>query len=97
MAFFKKISVIVLLASLPLLGHAQDKGISKKDQDKIQAKKEKEREKGEKQAEKELMKHHLDIQDKKTRKRLKKNQRKSKSQTHHKKEPFWNGWFTHKR
>ena len=89
--------IMIILAFLPLLVSAQSEGISAKDQKKIQAKKEKERAKEAKQAEKDLMKRHLEIQDKKTRKRIKKNQRKSKSQHHHKNGPFWNRWFSRKR
>lgn len=74
-------AVVLLFAMLPLFVLAQkDKGISEKQQLKIQAKKEKERAKEAKQAEKELMKHHLSIQDKKTAKRIKKNQRLSNKQ-----------------
>lgn len=88
---------ILLMACLPLLVVGQDKGIGEKEQLKIQAKKEKEQAKGAKQAEKELMKHHLAIQDKKTAKRIKRNQKKSKGQKHHQGDPFWNRLFSKKR
>ena len=94
---FRKYITALMLVCIPLMVMSQDKGITEKDQMKIQAKKEKEKAKNAKQAEKEMNKRHLDIQDKKTRKRIKKNQKKSNNQSHSNREPFWNGWFSRKR
>ena len=94
---FRKYIAAFMLVCIPLMVVSQDKGITEKDQMKIQAKKEKEKAKNAKQAEKEMNKRHLDIQDKKTRKRLKKNQKKSRNQSHNNREAFWSGWFSRKR
>ena len=94
---FRKYITAFMLVCIPLMVVSQDKGITEKDQMKIQAKKEKEKTKNAKQAEKEMNKRHLDIQDKKTRKRLKKNQKKSQNQSHNNREAFWSGWFSRKR
>ena len=95
---FRKHIAALMMVCVPLMVVSQsDKGITEKDQMKIQAKKEKEKAKNAKQAEQEMNKRHLKIQDKKTRKRIKKNQKKSKNQSHTNREPFWSGWFSRKR
>lgn len=61
----------MLMAAVPSVSLAQD-GISQKQQEKILAKKSKEDKKAKKKKEKADRKRHLSIQDKATRKRLKK-------------------------
>ncbi len=58
------------LVVTPALVHAQE-GISRKKQEKIQAQKEKEKKKAKVKKEKDDRKRHLSIQDKETRKRIK--------------------------
>ena len=64
--------VLGLMVMAPLVTHAQE-GISQKKQEKIQAKKAKDDKKAKARKEKDDWKRHLSIQDKQTRKRLKKN------------------------
>ena len=64
--------VLCLMLAASVATHAQD-GISQKKQEKILAKKAKEDKKAKARKEKDDWKRHLSIQDKQTRKRLKKN------------------------
>jgi Ni/Co efflux regulator RcnB len=64
--------VVCLMLAASVATHAQD-GISQKKQEKILAKKAKEDKKAKARKEKDDWKRHLSIQDKQTRKRLKKN------------------------
>lgn len=81
------IRIVLLLwvtAAVPVAGHAQD-GISRKQQEKQLARKAKEEKKAKARKEKEDRKRHLSIQDKATRKRLKRHTRRadrSGSRTH---------------
>lgn len=68
----RMILVATLWSALPPVAVAQD-GISKKQFEKNQAKKKKEDAKARKTKEKEDRKHHLSIQDKESRKRIKRN------------------------
>lgn len=69
---FRLLLLALFLTGVPTVVMAQD-GISRKEQEKIQAKKAKDEKKAEKKREKEGKKRHLDIQNKDTRKRIKKN------------------------
>ena len=68
--------LIFTLASAPVISHAQD-GISQKQQEKILAKKAKEEKKAAVKKEKEDRKQHLGLQDKATRKRMKRHSRRA--------------------
>lgn len=66
---------ILLLAAAsmgPLMSQAQEEGISQRKQEKILAKKEREEKKQKIKQDKENREHHLNLQDKATRKRMKK-------------------------
>lgn len=67
----RRLLLLAMLAAVPAASYAQA-GISQKQQEKILAKKAKEDKKAKKQKEKADRKRHLSIQDKATRKRLKK-------------------------
>lgn len=69
--YLRCLVLFVLLSAMPSVSHAQG-GISQKQQEKILAKKAKEDKKAKKKKEKADRKRHLSIQDKATRKRLKK-------------------------
>jgi hypothetical protein len=56
----------------PLMSQAQEEGISQRKQEKILAKKEREEKKQKIKQDKENREHHLNLQDKATRKRMKK-------------------------
>ena len=90
---------MLILVSGALLGAqpamAQDGGISKKQMEKKLAKQKQEDKKSQKKAEKQNRARHLKIQDKPTRKRIKRNTRLTKKtgQTGHRK-PFYQRWFT---
>jgi hypothetical protein len=86
-----------LLAGAPAVVSAQD-GISRKEQERIQAKKAKEEKKADKLREKEGKKRHLDIQSKDTRKRIKKNtKRADRSGTNRHRDGFFSRLFSRKR
>ncbi len=89
--------VLGLLMAAPLATHAQD-GISQKKQEKIQAKKAKEDKKAKERKQKDDWKRHLSIQDKQTRKRLKKNtKRADRSGSGPHRDGWLNGLFGRKR
>lgn len=69
--------VALMTSAVPLALPAQDAGITQKQQERIQAKKEKEKKKEKVRKEKADRKRHLAIQDKATRKRLKRNTRRA--------------------
>lgn len=81
--------LIILTSAAPTLLHAQE-GIGKKEAERMQAKQEKEDKKAAKVKEKEDRKHHLGIQDKATRKRIKQNtKRAGKHGTNTHRDPFF--------
>ena len=87
MAFF------VALVGTPVVSTAQD-GITQKQAEKAQARKAKEKKKEKAKAEKELKARHMDIQDKATRKRLKKhNKRADKGGSGQHRDPFFQRIF----
>ncbi len=89
--------MLVSLLSLPNNSVAQD-GISRKKQEKILAKKESEDKKAAKRKEKEDRKHHLSIQDKETRKRLKRHtKRANRGGSGPHRDSFLDGLFRRKR
>ena len=65
------------LSAAPTIVHAQDAGISQRQQEKILAKKAKDEKKAQVKKEKEDRKHHLGLQDKATRKRMKQHSRRA--------------------
>lgn len=72
--------------------YAQE-GESIKKQEKRLEKKKEEREKGNEKAKQEGLDRHESIQDKETRKRMKKNKKKANRYNGGKKEPFYKRWF----
>ncbi|MBS1943536.1 MAG: hypothetical protein JST38_21945 [Bacteroidetes bacterium] len=76
--YVRYLLVLLMALAVPAL-HAQE-GISKKQQEKIQARKKKEDKKEVKKEEKRLYKQHLDNQDKATRKRMKRHKRRADNQ-----------------
>lgn len=87
--WLRVVMVLWVAAAAPVAGYAQD-GISRKQQEKQLARKAKEEKKAKARKEKEDRKRHLSIQDKATRKRLKRHTRRadrSGSGTHR------DGWF----
>lgn len=83
--------------ALPAEAFAQE-GITKKQQEKIQAKKGKEDKKAKVRKEKEDRNRHLSIQDKETRKRIKRNtKRADRSGMHAHRDPWPGRWFTRRR
>lgn len=86
---------LLALCLLPVLASAQDEGISRKKQEKLQVKKEKEDKKAQERAEKEGRKRHYNIQDKATRKRIKRNtKRADRNGTNAHRDPWPRRWFT---
>ncbi|MBL8000613.1 MAG: hypothetical protein JNL05_01515 [Flavobacteriales bacterium] len=86
---------VVALFLLPVLASAQEEGISRKKQEKLQVKKEKEDKKAQERAEKEGRKRHYNIQDKATRKRIKRNtKRADRNGTNAHRDPWPRRWFT---
>lgn len=75
-SLLRKLALLMILAAAPAVSHAQD-GISQKQQEKILSKKAKEDKKAKKKKEKADRKRHLSIQDKATRKRLKKHNKRA--------------------
>lgn len=69
--------LLALIATAPSLTQAQDEGISRKKQEKTLAKKAKEEKKAKVKQERADREHHLGIQDKETRKRIKKHTRRA--------------------
>lgn len=96
----KLLSFGLLFASLlaaPQVVMAQE-GISKKQQEKIQAKKAKEDKKAKARKEKDDRNRHLSIQDKETRKRIKRNtKRADRNGMHTHRDPWPGRWFTRRR
>ena len=68
---------ILTLFMAPHVAHAQEEGISRAKQEKLQAKEGKEKKKARAKKEKEDRKRHLSIQDKKTRKRIERNRKRA--------------------
>lgn len=94
----KKILVFILMITMSLLavdGMAQKKRSSKKQQKAQVEKKESDRAQKESQL-KDHQKHHLDIQSKSVRKRMKRNERARRKARQGKKEPFYKRWFKRK-
>ncbi len=93
---FKKILFIAITAlGFNLVSndvYAQE-GESIKKQEKRLEKKKEEREKGNEKAKQEGIDRHESIQDKETRKRMKKNKKKANRYNSGKKEPFYKRWF----
>ncbi|HOP42866.1 MAG TPA: hypothetical protein PLA11_05050 [Flavobacteriales bacterium] len=88
MRVFRYLLIAVGLAGVPVMVSAQE-GMTMKQQEKVQAKKEKERKKAQKQVEKEKRKRHLELQDKATRKRIKRhNKRADKGGSDRHRDPF---------
>lgn len=88
MRVWKHLLLAIFLLGTPAMLHAQE-GMSMKQQEKAQAKKEKERKKAQKELEKEKRKRHLGLQDKDTRKRIKRNtKRADKRGTNRHRDPF---------
>ncbi|MCB9169635.1 MAG: hypothetical protein H6597_00170 [Flavobacteriales bacterium] len=69
--------IVIALFAVPVVTHAQDEGVSRKQQEKILAKKEKQKKKEQARKEKEDRKQHLAIQDKDTRRRIKQHTRRA--------------------
>lgn len=79
-----------LAGAVPVLAHAQEAGIGRKEAERMQAKKEKDEKKAAKKAEKENRKQHLGIQDKATRKRIKQHtKRANRNGTNTHRDPFF--------
>jgi pyruvate/2-oxoacid:ferredoxin oxidoreductase alpha subunit len=72
------------------------KAQSVKKQQKEFFKKEEERKKAEAKAQEEGLKHHMEMQDKATKKRMKKSRKRSERIAANKREPFWKRWFIKK-
>lgn len=66
-----------VVATVPLASHAQEEGISRKQQERILAKKAKEQKKEKAKQDKAGRERHLAIQDKETRKRMKRQNRRA--------------------
>lgn len=91
-------TLLLLLLLTPLAGSAQDEGRSKKEQEKILAKQEHQKLKDQKAAEKELRKRHLELQDKDTRKRIKRHDKRAdRKGTNTHRDPCIKRIFTRKR
>lgn len=84
--------VFIAFLALPIFSHAQES--SDPPRNKHLEKAEKKREKETKKAEKEAHKRHEQIQDKKTRKRMKKNKKKAERLKKNKRDPFLKRLFT---
>lgn len=93
-----RLLLLSLLLAAPLTAvHAQEGGVGKDQQEKIQAKKKKEEKKARARKEKDDRKRHLSHQDKATRKRMKKNQRRAdKHGSGAHRDPFLQRLFGHK-
>ncbi len=92
---FRRLLPLLLLAVAPLLVQAQEEGISRRKQEKLQAKKERNDKKAVQKEEKRLAKKHLENQDKATRKRMKRNKRRAdKGGSGAHRDPWPRRWFT---
>lgn len=67
-----RVMLVAAVAMGPLAAHAQDEGISQRKQEKILARKERDEKKQKAKQDKENRERHLNLQDKATRKRMKK-------------------------
>lgn len=85
--------LLVFAISVPSYIIAQEKPKSEKAQKRTLKKQRKENSQEVSEAYEDGIKHHYDIQDKKTRKRIKKNLRKSNKKNKNRRKPFWNKWF----
>lgn len=93
---FKKIlfiSLTVIACNLLSNNIYAQEGESIKKQEKRLEKKKEERDKGNEKAKQEGIDRHESIQDKETRKRMKKNKKKANRYNSGKKEPFYKRWF----
>ncbi|MFZ1688950.1 MAG: hypothetical protein WAU70_16125 [Flavobacteriales bacterium] len=87
---FRFLLAAALAITAPVVLHAQEEGIGRKEAEHIQAKKAKQDKKAAKKAEKEKQKQHLGIQDKATRKRIKQHtKRANKHGTNTHRDPFF--------
>ena len=94
----KKILVSILMIAMSVVaydGAAQKKRSSKKQQKAQVEKKESDRAQKESQL-KDHRQHHLDIQSKKVRKRMKRNERRRRKASTGRTEPFYKRWFKRK-
>ena len=73
----RRLLLLLTIGMLPIVSMAQEEGRTQKEQEKIQAKQKKEKKKVQAAYEKEKRKRHLELQDKETRKRVKKNTRRA--------------------
>lgn len=97
-AVLRSLLCLLLLDALPAPVVAQEKGVSRKEQIKAQARKEKEREQAAAKQQKEGLKRHQDIQDKATRKRMRRNARRTdRHGTSGHRDPFLQRIFRRKR
>jgi Flp pilus assembly protein TadB len=86
-------SILLLLVSVA--AYSQEGESIKKQKKRLEKKKE-ERAQGNENARQEGIDRHMDIQDKETRKRMKKNKKKANRINSGKKEPFFKKWFIKK-
>jgi Flp pilus assembly protein TadB len=90
-----RLLLLVLVSLAPAVVSAQEEGISRRKQEKLQVKKEREEKKEQQRAEKEGRKRHQGIQDKATRKRIKRNTRRAdRHGTNSHRDPWPRRWFT---
>jgi hypothetical protein len=83
--------LVLLLALFPTWVMGQEKGISREKQEKELAKKENDEAKAQAKAEKELLKRHVSLQDKETRKRMRKHGKRAET---HGSRPHRDPFFT---
>lgn len=93
--FFYILLTSLFLLLLPIVGFSQEGESIKKQEKRLEKKKEERAEDNEK-AKNEGIKRHESIQDKDTKKRMKKNKKKANRYNNGKKEPFYKRWFIKK-
>lgn len=87
------LSITLSLASVVFNASFGQEGESIKKQEKRLEEKKEERANGNEKAKQEGIERHMDIQDKETKKRMKKNKKKANRINSGKKEPFYKKWF----